>query len=162
MKFHILHYHLHSTGREGNASEWHRNNANNASATYYTRHTRSVNPLNRYITAPMADSRQCIWKATMSRISASFCIVALVVAAMGVVGEPINSGDHLVSSVLMQCSDMGCVKGKVLNYLDTVLNLDGEDAREIKVLGEWLGEVGCVGVALVIVKYHWLFDGAYL
>lgn len=61
------------------------------------------------------------------------CFVLLIVVGV-TSSEVIRSGDELVGRVLQQCGDMGCVKGKVLTYLDNVLNIESSDAREIKVI----------------------------
>lgn len=44
----------------------------------------------------------------------------------------LNSGDELVSSIVNECFDsetMPCLKGKVLTYLDTQLNIDEQYER---------------------------------
>lgn len=44
----------------------------------------------------------------------------------------LNSGDELVSSIVNECLDaetMPCLKGKVLTYLDTQLNIDENNER---------------------------------
>lgn len=60
-------------------------------------------------------------------------LMMCVVGAVFADEAKIHTGDNLVSSVLLECSDMSCVKTKVLNYLDTLLGLE-EDARNIKVI----------------------------
>ncbi len=65
------------------------------------------------------------------------CAMAAVMAVNGasvnnnfVIEMPrLNSGDELVSSIVNECLDgetMPCLKGKVLSYLDTQLNIDEE------------------------------------
>lgn len=44
----------------------------------------------------------------------------------------IHDGEELISAILSDClnvNGMSCLKGKVLTYLDTVLDLRGENAR---------------------------------
>lgn len=69
-----------------------------------------------------------------------FCCCAI---AMAVNGASVNnnfvieiprlySGDELVSSIVNECLDgetMPCLKGKVLTYLDTQLNIDEQHER---------------------------------
>lgn len=63
------------------------------------------------------------------------CLLLFTLVIIGVTSsEHINNGDELVGRVLQQCGDIGCVKEKVLNYLDTILNIQGSDARDIKVI----------------------------
>lgn len=57
-------------------------------------------------------------------------VIALLGAAHG--GE-IDSGDKLVESVVNNCAEMGCVKEKVLTYLDNVLDSQEGTARKAKV-----------------------------
>lgn len=65
---------------------------------------------------------------------ACLLFVAITLIAGAAHSEHIYTGDELVGRVLQQCGDMGCVKEKVLHYLDTVLNIEGSDARDIKVI----------------------------
>lgn len=74
-----------------------------------------------------------------------FCYVVLFSCAMAmavngasvnnnfVIETPrLNSGDELVSSIVNECLDgetMPCLKGKVLTYLDTQLNIDEQYER---------------------------------
>lgn len=69
-----------------------------------------------------------------------FCSCAIVVAVNGasvnnnfVIESPrLYSGDELVSSIVNECLDgeaMPCLKGKVLTYLDTQLNIDEQYER---------------------------------
>lgn len=50
----------------------------------------------------------------------------------------INSGDELISSILNNCYDMNCLKGNVLNYLNSFLNVNQEKefGRSIKDVDE--------------------------
>ncbi|KAK4875293.1 hypothetical protein RN001_011715 [Aquatica leii] len=52
--------------------------------------------------------------------------------ASALIGGEIRSGNHLVSSVISNCVDMGCVKENVISYLDTVLNQDVVKSRQFK------------------------------
>lgn len=42
--------------------------------------------------------------------------------------ERISSGNELISTILNNCYDMSCLKGNVLNYLNTFLGIDGQVA----------------------------------
>lgn len=42
--------------------------------------------------------------------------------------ERISSGNDLISSILNNCYDMNCLKGNVLNYLNTFLGIDEQVA----------------------------------
>lgn len=50
----------------------------------------------------------------------------------------INSGDELISNILNNCYDMNCLKGNVLNYLNTFLNINDDKGygRSIKDVDE--------------------------
>nr|XP_022918449.1 uncharacterized protein LOC111427506 [Onthophagus taurus] len=59
--------------------------------------------------------------------------VVLVLALSGyVLGNTARSGEELVSTVVTNCADMGCVKQEVLGYLDNLLNIQSESARDMK------------------------------
>lgn len=58
--------------------------------------------------------------------------LALAAGACGQIAGP-RSGDELVSTVLDNCSEMGCVKQNVLMYLDNVLHVQS-DVRNAKVV----------------------------
>ncbi|KAF5276265.1 hypothetical protein FQA39_LY06614 [Lamprigera yunnana] len=62
--------------------------------------------------------------------SLTLLIMTAVATASALIGGEIRSGNHLVSSVIINCVDMGCVKENVLAYLDTFLNQD--QARSAK------------------------------
>ncbi|CAH0555711.1 unnamed protein product [Brassicogethes aeneus] len=56
-----------------------------------------------------------------------FVLLAAVVAVCAAqIGTP-RSGDELVSTVLDNCAEIGCVKQNVLGYLDNVLHLQGDN-----------------------------------
>ena len=76
----------------------------------------------------------------LSKSVIAFCALLCVTVAHGasidtnLVYETarIDSSEELVSSIISNCFDgetMTCLKGKVLTYLDTVLNLREESAR---------------------------------
>lgn len=44
-----------------------------------------------------------------------------------------KSGDELVSNIIDNCADMGCVKSNVLSYLDNILNIRNDNERSYKV-----------------------------
>ncbi|KAK9692584.1 Protein of unknown function (DUF1676) [Popillia japonica] len=58
-------------------------------------------------------------------------LVAVVVISAYATGTPIT-GDELVGSVMRNCADMGCVKSEVLQYLDSLLNIQSESARTMQ------------------------------
>lgn len=64
------------------------------------------------------------------------CATAASIDTNNVYETPrINSGDQLVSRVINDCFDgetMACLKGKVLNYLDTQLNINEEYSRSFE------------------------------
>ncbi|CAG9760737.1 unnamed protein product [Ceutorhynchus assimilis] len=64
-----------------------------------------------------------MWKLT--------CAILVVIAAVGAEKITPRTGDDLVSSVMNTCSDMGCVKEHVLEYLDNVLGIQSE-ARSLQ------------------------------
>lgn len=57
-------------------------------------------------------------------------------------GKRINSGDELISTILKNCYDMNCLKGSVLNYLNTFLNVNTEKefGRSMKDVDEQIFE----------------------
>lgn len=61
---------------------------------------------------------------------AVFVTVASLAAADS---SPTTTGDALLSSVMTNCADMGCVKGEVLRYLDGLLNIESESGRSMQV-----------------------------
>ncbi|CAH1966044.1 unnamed protein product [Acanthoscelides obtectus] len=63
------------------------------------------------------------------RLSLLIAIAALGASAQGV-GTP-RTSEQLVNTVLERCGDMGCVKERVLEYLDSLLNIQ-TDARSAK------------------------------
>ncbi|XP_018321601.1 uncharacterized protein LOC108734511 [Agrilus planipennis] len=66
------------------------------------------------------------------RLAAVLSVVAIALG--GAQEDELRNGDQLVSSVLMDCTEMDCVKTKVLTYLDNVLGLKtpAETARGFK------------------------------
>lgn len=58
--------------------------------------------------------------------------LALVILGAAAAQYTPRSGDQLVSTVLDNCADIGCVKENVLGYLDNVLGIQS-DARSAKV-----------------------------
>ncbi|KAF5305227.1 hypothetical protein FQR65_LT07766 [Abscondita terminalis] len=64
--------------------------------------------------------------------SLTLLIMTAVAAASALIGGEIRSGNHLVSSVISNCADMGCVKENVISYLDTILNQDVAKGRQLK------------------------------
>lgn len=44
-----------------------------------------------------------------------------------------KTGEELISTVMDNCADIGCVKTNVLNYLDNILNIQGDNARSYQV-----------------------------
>lgn len=79
-------------------------------------------------------------------IAAQNCLVVLAVVAACAMAASIdtnnvyetpriNSGDQLVARVINDCFDgesMACLKSKVLNYLDTQLNINEEYGRSFE------------------------------
>lgn len=118
-------------------------NSNNNGAfwrmvTYDPKHTRSVNPLLHIYNRTQA-LRQSVFIVNSllyylihHNTMKKFAVLLLLVVAVVAEEAKIRTGNNLVSSVLLECSDMSCVKYKVLNYLDTLLGYE-EDARQIKV-----------------------------
>lgn len=64
------------------------------------------------------------------------CAMAASIDTNNVYETPrINNGDELVSGVINDCfagESMACLKGKVLNYLDTQLNINEEYGRSFE------------------------------
>lgn len=64
-------------------------------------------------------------------------LLTLVVYAAGALAsaQQINpfTGDELVATVAENCLDMDCVKQSVLTYLDNVLKIKSDTARNAKV-----------------------------
>lgn len=48
----------------------------------------------------------------------------------------INSGNELITAILNNCYDMNCLKGNVLNYLNTFLGINGQEARSVQNVDE--------------------------
>lgn len=101
--------------------------------TYNTEHIRSANPIFRIYNCTHPCWSQCSVTIQRSTTMKSFALLMIVVGAVLADEAKIHTGDNLVSSVLLECSDMSCIKIKVLNYLDTILGLGG-DARNIQVI----------------------------
>lgn len=78
-------------------------------------------------------------------IATKNCLLVLTVAAVAMAASidtnnvyetpRINTGEQLVSRVINDCfagESMSCLKGKVLNYLDTQLNINEEYSRSFE------------------------------
>lgn len=75
--------------------------------------------------------------SNICKIAALLCIVQSAFA--GVVDNSvfvergrINSGNELVSAILNNCYSMECLKGNVLNYLNTILGVEDRSARSMQ------------------------------
>lgn len=75
------------------------------------------------------------------KVAALLCIVHGAIA--GVVDNSvfvergrINDGNELVASILNDCRSMDCLKGNVLNYLNTMLGVEDRSGRSMKNVDE--------------------------
>lgn len=75
------------------------------------------------------------------KIAALLCLVHGAIAGVvdnSVFAESarINSGNELVSTILNNCYSMECLKGNVLNYLNTILGVEDRSSRSMKSVDE--------------------------
>lgn len=75
------------------------------------------------------------------KVAALLCIVHGAVA--GVVDNSvfvesgrINNGNELVATILNKCYSMDCLKGNVLNYMNTVLGVEDRSGRSMQNVDE--------------------------
>ncbi|KAB0794314.1 hypothetical protein PPYR_11153 [Photinus pyralis] len=59
-------------------------------------------------------------------------MAAAVASASALIGGEIRTGNQLLSSVVSNCADMGCVKEHVISYLDTMIDKDYTSGRQFK------------------------------
>lgn len=59
-------------------------------------------------------------------------VITFGAIAYGDVSSP-KTGDELISNIMDNCAEMDCVKSNVLNYLDNILNIRSDNARNYKV-----------------------------
>ncbi|KAK5644653.1 hypothetical protein RI129_005953 [Pyrocoelia pectoralis] len=62
----------------------------------------------------------------------SLTLLIITAVASASIGVEIRTGNQLVSSVVSNCADMGCVKEHVLSYLDTISDKDYTNGRQFK------------------------------